>query len=298
MFDDLDLFIKVVDFGNFTKASEFTGLYQSKISRRMSVLEDTFSTQLFKKNVKDMELTDQGKLLYNVFKGNLFDVNIGLDEFRALSGKIAGSLKIILPPLFANKFINAKLPIFIEQYPNIELNISYLVLNEFNLGASKFDLAFSRVQLNKSNYIQKVMFKTKLILCASPEYLNKSSFPFEIEDLPCHKLIMMAFINSDDKFTAFHHSTGKSIHCEHIRPNLVHNSSVAAHDIAMAGSGLTFLLDYSVAEELQSGHLIRVLPEYHFGEVGFHLIKPHVASNKHIDLFEKFLFDNVFINHI
>lgn len=67
MFDLINLFVQLVDAGSYTKLAKVSKLAQSTISRRMAQLEEQFQITLFTPNIRQMELTEQGKLLYSSF---------------------------------------------------------------------------------------------------------------------------------------------------------------------------------------------------------------------------------------
>ncbi|AUR52810.1 LysR family transcriptional regulator [Aquella oligotrophica] len=293
MLDDLSLFIKIVECGNFTKAANVLNIYQSKISRRMNSLEEMLGVQLFKRNVKEMELTEHGLIAYNMFKFNINSLINRIDDFNALSGKITGRINVILPPLFANRFINHRLNSLINEYPDLELNISYLVLNEHDLNSFVFDLALSRIPATKPSFQQSVLFKTKLILCASKEYLEKNGSPADFSDILKHRLITIVADDNNHQLTAFGEVIGEAdsnnVEIELPRYNIIHNSSLAAYDMVKAGTGLTFMLEYGIKEELENGDIVRLLPDYHFGEVKFYLIQSNHETNSKLEIVKKFL---------
>lgn len=96
MLDNLLLFTKIVECGNFSRASEILNIYKSKIHRRMEILEDELGVQLFKRNVSKMELTENGISAYNTFKSKLSILENQVDYYKSLTGKIEGQINVIL----------------------------------------------------------------------------------------------------------------------------------------------------------------------------------------------------------
>jgi DNA-binding transcriptional LysR family regulator len=289
MFDDLILFVQIVECGNFSKAANVLNMYQSKISRRMSSLEEMLGAQLFKKNVKEMELTEQGHVAYGIFRHKVHSLLNSVDDYNALSDKVTGRVDVVLPPLFAKRFINNKLELFMNKYPDLELNLSYLVLNTQELNSFHFDLAISRIPASKPSYQQSTIYTSKLILCASSNYIEKFGMPQSFKELNNHKLIMLESDDNRNSLTAFNESSDEKVNLEFNRYSVIHNSNLAAYDMVIANAGLTFLLDYGVEEDIEAKRLIRVFPEYHFGEIKFHLIQSNFEVNKKLALFKQFL---------
>lgn len=57
----IEYFLAVARYLNFTKAAEFLYVSQSAVSRRVAMLEEQLGVQLIKRNKRNVELTQAGK---------------------------------------------------------------------------------------------------------------------------------------------------------------------------------------------------------------------------------------------
>ena len=64
----LEAFVKVAEGGSFSKAAKDLILTQPTISAHITSLEKEFDVRLFVRNTKEVNLSDDGKLLYNYAK--------------------------------------------------------------------------------------------------------------------------------------------------------------------------------------------------------------------------------------
>ncbi|KGJ96680.1 LysR family transcriptional regulator [Thalassotalea sp. ND16A] len=63
--EELEIFITVVDSGNFSKAAEVLAITSSVVSRTIKKLENKLTTTLFNRTTRKVYLTQEGEWLYN-----------------------------------------------------------------------------------------------------------------------------------------------------------------------------------------------------------------------------------------
>ncbi|HCQ61225.1 MULTISPECIES: LysR family transcriptional regulator [Acinetobacter] len=95
-------FIKIVEEGSFTAASEKLFIAQSALSRQMKLLEEEIGFQLFDRTDKRVKLTAAGEVFYKKIKDNLLYLNEIIDLAKSVSEgknrqiKIAHSSSIVM----------------------------------------------------------------------------------------------------------------------------------------------------------------------------------------------------------
>ena len=124
---DLELyrvFYEVVKYKNITKTAENMHISQSAITQSIHKLEQLLGGNVFYRNKNGVELTEEGKKLYEYIKNsietmsnaeNLFSQNINLENGKIRIG--GGDTQI--SALIVNPLIK-----FIKQYPNIKIYIT------------------------------------------------------------------------------------------------------------------------------------------------------------------------------
>ncbi|WP_158649400.1 LysR family transcriptional regulator [Aquella oligotrophica] len=289
MFDDLSLFINIVDCGSYSKATNKLNLYQSKISRRMKNLENSLGVSLFKKNTRKMELTDTGMVAYKMFKNSFSSLQNKLDDFSALNKAVCGEVKVILPPLFAKIYINNQISKFVSNYPEIKLRLSYLTANEEELNYfNNYDLIINHLPPSKPYHILRVLFESKLILVTTKNYIDRNNEIKNLHDLIEHKIITTA--ENEKQLLAYGENS-------HINQKISLGNGIinlncwnATLDLLQLGDTMAFIPEFAIKAELKSGALTRVLPEFHFGKIKYYLIQAnHETSMKH-EIVKEFLY--------
>ncbi|MDV7513682.1 LysR family transcriptional regulator [Acinetobacter baumannii] len=117
-------FIKIVEEGSFTAASEKLFIAQSALSRQMKLLEEEIDFQLFDRTDKKVKLTAAGEVFYKKIKDNMHYLNeiIGVSkniaEGKNRQIKIAHSSSIIMD----DKKIQILKEISLTQQINFEIN--------------------------------------------------------------------------------------------------------------------------------------------------------------------------------
>ncbi len=117
-------FIKIVEEGSFTAASEKLFIAQSALSRQIKLLEEEIDFQLFDRTDKKVKLTTAGEVFYKKIKDNMHYLNeiIGVSkniaEGKNRQIKIAHSSSIIMD----DKKVQILKEISLTQEINFEIN--------------------------------------------------------------------------------------------------------------------------------------------------------------------------------
>ena len=117
-------FIKIVEEGSFTAASEKLFIAQSALSRQIKLLEEEIEFQLFDRTDKKVKLTAAGEVFYKKIKDNLLylneiiDLSKGISEGRNRQIKIAHSSSIVMD----HRKVQILKEISLTQEINFEIN--------------------------------------------------------------------------------------------------------------------------------------------------------------------------------
>jgi len=117
-------FIKIVEEGSFTAASEKLFIAQSALSRQIKLLEEEIDFKLFDRTDKKVKLTTAGEVFYKKIKDNMHYLNeiIGVSkniaEGKNRQIKIAHSSSIVMD----DKKVQILKEISLEQKINFEIN--------------------------------------------------------------------------------------------------------------------------------------------------------------------------------
>lgn len=121
--NELQHFIAIVEFGNFSKAAANIYVSQPNLSKSIKKLETKLNVQLFRRSTKTLELTDAGQIVYE----QALKVIESTDELTAkldlLTHSPTGEIKIGVPPVIGTLFFPKIATEFGKLYPNITLEL-------------------------------------------------------------------------------------------------------------------------------------------------------------------------------
>ncbi|WP_089339873.1 LysR family transcriptional regulator [Burkholderia singularis] len=265
----LRVFMAIVEKGSFTAAAECLGMSKSLVSEYLSRLEEEIDTQLVMRSTRKIALTDAGTKLYaasQAFVGNLYET---IGSIKHLRHESAGLLRVAAPSGFSTTHLSSVAAAFIQQHPQIDLEI---VSNdeEIDLVEQRIDLAFEAGWPKNKGFRMKMLGTFDQVLVASPEYVWRHTSPTHPEALPqAHWIGHRCLANSSH-----------SVFCRYkqsirVQTNgrLKMESVLLAHQMVLAGAGVSAFPDYLVANDLRNGRLHRLLPEWTMQKGGIYAFR-------------------------
>ena len=266
MFDDILLFVEVVNSESFYHLAKKLSVAQSTISRRISHLENKLKARLINRDSRHFQLTEQGRTLYELFKTSATEWGSKLNAIYSTYDTIAGSLKVLLPPSFATYAISPYLGDFLREYPNIHLKLIYQY-SQVDLYKENFDIAITAFLPQQNSINLKPIYKHKIIFVVSLKYKEKYGTPTEISQILNH--LCIGGINetgvSSKQISIFNEQTNEKTIIEHGNLRLFMNNSDQVMPMVYKGEAIGGVPRDKVFNELASGELIQILPEYYAG---------------------------------
>lgn len=289
MYDDLALFVQLVDIGNYTKAAKILNTTQTTISRRIKHMEQVLGTSLIRRNSRVFELTDQGKFIYQKMSIPIKEILISTTDFKENKHSIQGTLKVALPAALSYGIVSKKIGGFMAQYPLVNLIINYTA-QPIDLIRDDFNLAISTSFPQSQNSLVRLIKTFHFNLFASPKFISKYGTPEKPSDLKPNQTIGM--IGLDGIKIHCHRATNTKTKEEIIfrqESNLYINNLLHGIQIAKSGDYIIGIWGELISDDIKNGKLIPILPDYEFGEIPCYLIRHNHAITKLESLFIDFL---------
>ena len=117
------IFYEVAKAGNISKAAKELFISQPAISKSISKLEDNLEVALFTRNSRGVQLTEEGKLLFQHAKAAFEALNRGEQELKRVKDFNIGHLRIGVSNTLCKYILLPYLKGFIEKYPHIKITI-------------------------------------------------------------------------------------------------------------------------------------------------------------------------------
>jgi DNA-binding transcriptional LysR family regulator len=193
------------------------------------------------------------------------------DAEREVSGEqtiLKGEL-VLSAPIALGRFHLLPVVIdFLRDHPSVDVRLM-LVDRRLNMIEEHIDIGLRVGDLHDFSLVAKKVGSVRRVVCASPAYLKRRGVPRTPEELKDHDCITFENTLSAQAWS-FH--VGKTDKSFPVHSRLVVSTAEAATDAALAGIGLTRMLDYQIAAQLREGTLQLVLDSFRSSPKPVHLI--------------------------
>ncbi|MBA1264658.1 LysR family transcriptional regulator [Stutzerimonas stutzeri] len=265
-------FVRIVDSGSLSSAADATGQSVASLVRSLAALERHLGVRLLNRSTRRMALTDEGTEYLAWSRRVLADFDDMEQRLEARDGIARGLLRLTAPVEFGQRYIAPIVNAFLKEHAEMRVELS---LNDqvLPLLDERLDLALRIGHLPDSAMVARQVGTTRLITCASPDYLRTAPAIETPESLREHACITFA---PHGRRWYYRHK-GKEL-AQDITPRLVCNQIRAASLACVQGVGITRLMHYQVADELADGRLVRILKDYEPADLPVQLVYPHALQ--------------------
>lgn len=258
--EDLRFVVTIASHRTLSEAARTLNITAPSVTLRLQHIEKKLSLQLIKRPSRVVSLTEEGQLLLD--KGLL--ILQELDDLQELIYErkevVCGKLRVLAPLGFGNDYITPLLAEYKMLHPELDIELE-LSDNPQWSNHHKWDVIIYIGALNDSSLKMITLAPNQRFICASPDYLAKKGIPRTPQDLLVHDCIALRENNEDVTLWQF---TNKESEIETVRinPTLATNEGRVVKDWAIAGLGVIMRSEWDVQPLINSGDLIRLLPDY------------------------------------
>ncbi|MEO1027649.1 MAG: LysR family transcriptional regulator [Pseudomonadota bacterium] len=246
------VFMTVADRSGFASAARDLGMSPAAVTRAVSSLEAHLQARLLTRSTRHVSLTEAGVRYLDDCRRILSDVEEADAHAKGLFSDPRGLLSVTASALFGRLYITPIILEYLDRYPETDVR-GVLVDRVVNIIEEGIDVAVRIGALADSSLHAVRVGTVRQVLCASSDYLAKAGTPETPDDLDDHQLISsgVAWSVGGWKFDDSKQAV--------IKPRLSLGDGAAAISAARAGWGITRVLSYQVAEDLDQGQLVAVL---------------------------------------
>ncbi|CAM3165289.1 DNA-binding transcriptional regulator, LysR family [Paracoccus aminovorans] len=270
--ESLRVFVRVVELGSITAGGRDLRMSPAVASNRIKDLETRYGVRLLNRTTRKLVPTEVGRAFYD----NARRVIETLDEAEAVvsgfSGNPHGALRITAPLGLGRRLIAPLVPKFCDEYPGVELRLRLSDRN-VDIIADGIDLAFFLGEPQDSALKWRRIAECPRVLVTTQAYLDAHGCPESPEDLVGHNCLLLRYPRSPEYYWVLQTPEGPQ--------KLLVNGKFDADDgdvltgWALAGRGIVNRPRYEVAEQLASGELVAVLPQFPPIPSQFGVLTPH-----------------------
>jgi len=255
----MQIFIQVMESGNFTRAAEALAIPRSTVSTVIQALEDRLKAQLLLRTTRKVVPTQDGRRFLETARDIVDAVAASETMFRPTDLHLAGRLRVDLPSRIGRKLVLPALPAFMAEHPDLSIDLSASD-RMVDLVAESVDCALRVGVLDDSELVCRNLGEVSFVTCASPGYLARHGMPQTLDDLPSHFLINYTPRLPATSSTLEFGTAGQRREVE--MPSAVTVDGAEAYiAAARAGLGLIQVPAYDVRDLLDEGAFVEILPK-------------------------------------
>lgn len=259
--NDMYFFAKVVEHGGFSAAARALGVQTSRVSRRVAELEERLGVRLLQRNTRRIAVTEVGLRFYQHCAALAAEAQAAQDTVERTRSEPSGLVRLSCPLALLQSGVGAILSRYLRDHPQVRLHVE-ATNRRVDVIEEGFDLAL-RVRnppLEDSGLAVRVLAHSRTVMVASPALLARYGRPQRLEDLDALPSMGMAWASGRHAWT-FVAADGSTVSHQY-EPRLAVDDFTTLRQATLDGVGIAYLPDYLVQEELASGLLEQVLPDY------------------------------------
>lgn len=267
----LSYFVSVVETGSFTAAAERLGITKAVVSQQVARLESEFRTSLLVRTTRKVQATETGQAFYLRCAMILREAEDAFDELAETSTEPSGLLRLTAPFDYGVSVVMPAIAAFTKRYLACKVD-AILSDQRLDIMSGNIELAIRVGWLTESSQQARKIGSFRQLLVASPTMgpqVARLTCPEDIAKLP--------FVAN----TALRDPLQWNFSLNEIERQVVNgqasiflDATLAVREAVCLGVGLSVLPDFAVAEDLASGRLIQVLPQWRLPSGGIHAVFP------------------------
>ncbi|HEY0199132.1 MAG TPA: LysR family transcriptional regulator [Rhodanobacter sp.] len=269
---DLSLFLRVLDLGSISAAARSLDLSVAVASQRLKRLERDLGVRLLHRTTRQLRATPEGMQLAEQGRALVEDLESLTSDLRQSASEVSGTLRVTMSAAFGGLYISPLVPEFLARHPRLKLSVN---LNDqiVDLVGSGFDLGIRVGALVDSGLVARQLASNRRVLCASPAYLQRHGTPRTPAELAVHDCLLLVGSQGRQDVWRFIDPGGGEI-AQRVHGRFESNLGELLRDAVVAGLGIALHSVWHVHEQLRSGQLQVLLPEYPIATTGIYAVMP------------------------
>ena len=265
--EELRVFVQIVESGSMAAAARALALPTSTVSRRLAQLEERLGTRVLYRTTRSLSLAEHGRVLLARAHRILAEAE-ALDEVLEHAGdEVAGLVRIGVPSVLTRELLDRLAPL-LAQHRGLRLALS-VHDRPVNPVSEGLDLVVSGGGLDDSSLVSRRIGEVRLVLAASPGYLERRGRPRRPSELAEHDTLHFSTDPPATSWTLIDRQG--NAHDVPITVRIEASNGRALTDAVYAGVGIG-----TVSERLlrSDPRLVRVLTSYAFRPFPLHAVYP------------------------
>ena len=262
----IEIFVRVVESGSFLGAARSLFIDPAAVSRAIKSLEENLGTLLLARSTRALKLTSEGRRFYRDGARMLRTFEETIHKFQADTA-LHGQLKVGMGPALSRRMLLRAIPSFQERFPEVRL-ILVGINDPAEIGDQAIDVLIRPRSTRQrgsehrpqQGIVVRKLLESPILICASPDYLRRAGTPRAPAELATHTCLALLTMERDVQ-DEWQFAKGDR------RERIKFAPSITAYgeelrEAALASCGIVRLLECHVDDEVRSGALVKLLPDW------------------------------------
>lgn len=259
---NLESFVRSAESGSFSAAARRLALTPAAVSRNVAQLERNLGVRLFQRSTRGLTLTEAGERFLQSVSGGLDSIQAAIAELTTKAGQPAGVLKLSAAPGFGRDYLLPLMPAFLARYPAV-LPDWHFDNRQVDLIADGFDAAIGGGIELTPGVVARELARAHIVAVAAPSYMQGRPSPRSPAELSDLDGVVMRSVQSGRVRVRVMRNAGGAEMAVELKPRMIVNAPDAVSRGVRLGMGVGLLAMPDVLPHLESGALLRLLPDWY-----------------------------------
>jgi DNA-binding transcriptional LysR family regulator len=269
---DFAYFLALAKHCSFRRAGLELGVTSSALSHSLKGLEARIGVRLINRTSRSVTLTAAGEDLRAALTGPFDAIGMAVEGLNRHRDEPTGRISLNVMELASSLLLSSVLPVFVDRYPGIAIDIA--VTNRFvDVVAQGADAGIRFGGTVPEDMIaQRLSSDIRWVVAGSPAYLGRHGTPSHPRELSNHHCLRIRL--GDESIYHWEFEKGDDVIAMEVPGAISLDQSQLVLGLALAGTGLAYLPEPTVAPLVEQGLLRFVLPDWAPMGSGFHIYYP------------------------
>jgi DNA-binding transcriptional LysR family regulator len=267
----VQLFIRVVETGSFSRAAADMGITQPTATKAVAAMEARLGARLLHRSTRGVTPTEVGQLYYDKCKLIAREIEDADNLATLLQGGLGGTLRISTSVAFGRRVLTPLVLRYMREHPQLQIDLSFDD-RYVDLVEQGVDLAIRMGRLADSTLGARYLGTNPWVMVAAPSYLREHGAPRSAADLPKHACLVYSSVQGDDRWTLTTPAGDET--SVPVRGPLRSNNLSVVLAAARDGLGLAVLPWYVARESVAEGVVQPVLTDHGLPAQEVHAVFP------------------------
>ena len=272
----MQTFVRIVEAGNLSAAATQLRTTQPTVSRRLQTLERSLGVRLLQRSTHAMRLTEDGQRCYERAKDLLASWAAFESDLRGAGDAPQGMLRVVVPHAFGQDRLVKPLADYLGRYP--QMRVEWLlhddsVLQDFIAGG--VDCAVQVGAVSDPALVAIKLAEVPRIVVAAPSVLTGATLPEQANDLAALPWLALRTFYQNE--VVLQHRETSEVQRLTISPRMSTDSLYALRSAALQGLGVAIGSAWVLADDLASGRLLHLAPQWQAAPLPVYLVYPYAS---------------------